>query len=393
MTDSDPDFICFAAQDWWYHNRAHSDFQLMLRVAKSRKVLLINSIGMRMPTPGKSSKVLQKILRKLRSVLKLLRRPDPELPNLYVLSPLMLPAYGTPWLRSFAFWLVRVQVRLAAGWIGIRKPAIMITLPTAWEVVKPMTRSSLIYNRSDKHSQFKEADTSYIEHLEQELMQNADHVLYVSRVLMEEERAQCAKPPYFLDHGVDMQRFAAQKLDEPEDLRSIPHPRIGFFGGLRKHLVDFPLLQKLARELPDVQLVLVGDAPSDIDELLDFPNVHWLGFKSHAQIPAYGAGFDVGLMPYLTSEWIRNCNPIKLKEYLALGLRVVSTDFPEARNYTGSIQVAEDADDYVRQVKALASAPWGPEERAQRSAKLTQSLAAFTWEAKAGEVTSLAARL
>ncbi|MGK0204497.1 MAG: hypothetical protein ACI9S9_003582, partial [Planctomycetota bacterium] len=47
---ADPrDIIIFCGQDWWYHSRAHSDFQLMTRAAKQRKVLLVNSIGMRMP--------------------------------------------------------------------------------------------------------------------------------------------------------------------------------------------------------------------------------------------------------------------------------------------------------------------------------------------------------
>jgi hypothetical protein len=48
------DIICFCGQDWWYHNHAHSDFQLMTRAARSRQVLLFNSIGMRMPMPGRS---------------------------------------------------------------------------------------------------------------------------------------------------------------------------------------------------------------------------------------------------------------------------------------------------------------------------------------------------
>ena len=43
------------------------------------------------------------------------------------------------------------------------------------------------------------------------------------------------------------------------------------------------------------------------------------------QIPAYGSGFDVALMPWLDNDWIRYCNPIKVKEYLALGLPVVTT--------------------------------------------------------------------
>ena len=33
-SNDEPGWICFSGQDWWYHNRAHSDFQLMRRVAE-----------------------------------------------------------------------------------------------------------------------------------------------------------------------------------------------------------------------------------------------------------------------------------------------------------------------------------------------------------------------
>ena len=53
-----PSYVCFSGQDWWYFSRAHSDFQLMLRIAVDRPVLFVNSITMRMPLPGKSSRFL-----------------------------------------------------------------------------------------------------------------------------------------------------------------------------------------------------------------------------------------------------------------------------------------------------------------------------------------------
>ena len=132
----------------------------------------------------------------------------------------------------------------------------------------------------------------------------------------------------------------------------IPHPRIGFFGNLRDQLVDFDLLERLARELPHVQVVLVGDATRAMERLTAHSNIHWFGFRPYNDVPRYGAGFDVAIMPWNDNEWIRNCNPIKLKEYLALGLPVVSTDFPEVRRYESVVRIARDADDFVRLVAA-----------------------------------------
>jgi hypothetical protein len=51
---------------------------------------------MRMPMPGRSTQVLRRISRKLRSVAKFVRRP---MPGFYVMSPLPLPFYGSPLIR------------------------------------------------------------------------------------------------------------------------------------------------------------------------------------------------------------------------------------------------------------------------------------------------------
>ena len=114
-----PGWICFSAQDWWYHNRAHSDFQLMRRVAQRRPVLFVNSIGMRMPVPGRSTQFTRRILRKARSVLRFLRQPLPDTPGFHVLTPVILPFYGSSTLRAVNAWLVREQVRLVAKRLGI----------------------------------------------------------------------------------------------------------------------------------------------------------------------------------------------------------------------------------------------------------------------------------
>jgi glycosyltransferase involved in cell wall biosynthesis len=345
--------ICFAGLDWWYHNRAHADFQLMTRAARTRRVLLVNAIGMRMPLPGRSSQPFRRIARKLRSMARFVRRPLPQLPGFHVFTPVLFPFYGVRWARALNARLVRAQVWFAAWYIGIRDPIVFVTLPTAWDVVRTMRRRRLVFNRSDKASEFAEADRESIAALEDQLLREADDVVYVSRALMDQEREVVGARGHFLDHGVDLDRFdASHQTGEPVDLRAIPHPRVGFFGTLRDQLVDFDLLERIAQELPNVQLVLIGDATSAMDRLTKLPNVHWLGFRAYEEIPGYGAGFDVAIMPWRDNEWIRNCNPIKLKEYLALGLPIVSSDFPEVRRYASVVRIARNPQDFIRLVAA-----------------------------------------
>lgn len=379
-----PGYVCFSAQDWWYHNRAHSDIQLMRRVAAHRRVLFVNSIAMRMPLPGRSARVTRRLLRKAKSMARSLRQPVDDLPGFWVFTPVLLPLYGSPLGRRINSGLIRRQVSWAARRAGITTdPVYFVTVPTAWDVVGRLPRRALVFNRSDKHSTFREADQSSIAALESELLRHADHVVYVSHALMDEDAPVVGDRATFLDHGVDLDHFVRRSPDEePEDLRSIPHPRVGFFGGLDDYLVDFDLLHRLATELPEAHVVLVGDASTSMRRFEHLPNVHWLGFRPYEVIPRYGSGFDVALMPWLRTEWIAYSNPIKLKEYLALGLPVVTTDFSEAHRYRALLRIASNADDFVAHVRRALDDPPSDTDRDRRRAAVADA----SWERRAAEL-------
>ena len=383
--DAGPDYVLFAAQDWWYHNRSHSDFQLIRSVAARRRVLVINSIGLRMPIPGRTTQTTRRILRKLRSVAKLVRRPVPELPGFFVMSPLPLPLYSRSWTRRLNATLVRAQVRLACFALGIQRPIVVMTLPTAWDIVAPIDRRAIVYNRSDRHSAFIESDAAAIESLERTAMQRADHVLYASSALLAEERHLTGDRAHLLDHGVDLEHFVPRSIDTaPREILDVPEPRIGFFGALDDQVVDFDLLERVAVDLPDVSLVLIGDATRPMDTLTKYPNVYWFGFREYERIPEYGSRFDVALMPWLDNEWIRYANPIKLKEYLALGLPVVTTDFAEIDRYRHVVHVAANHAEFVELIRQtlLDSGPADPRTR-------RAFVARASWQSRADELIEL----
>ncbi len=168
----------------------------------------------------------------------------------------------------------------------------------------------MIFNRSDRHSAFPESDQQVIAGMEQQLLRGADHVLYVSRALMGEERPMAGERAYFLDHGVDLEHFrSASEITPPDQLADLSGPVIGFFGALDDFVVDFDLLERLAVEIPEATLVLVGDSAHSMERLTRYPNVRWLGFQPYAQIPALGSRFDVALMPWLDSSWIQLLEP------------------------------------------------------------------------------------
>lgn len=378
-------FIWFAAQDWWYHNRAHSDFQLMRQVARSRPVLVVNSLGLRAPGPRNSTRPGRRILRKLRSMTRFLRRPVPDLPRFHVYTPLMLPVYGRSGaLLRLNAWLIRLQVRAAARLSGIGgAPAIGATIPTAWPVVEPIPRSTLIFNRSDLQSAFPEADGGWVAGLEGELLTHSDRVLYVSHELMRRDRPVVGDRTLFIDHGVDLEHFSPTGPVHPL-IRQIPGPRIGFFGGIDDYVVDLDLIARTARGLPEASVVLIGDATCPMDGLTALPNVHWLGFQDYQEIPALGRGFDVAIMPWLGNEWIRFANPVKLKEYLALGLPVVTTEYPEVEDWRHLVRVAPTPGAFVDEVAGALADPGDPGPR-------LRAVAPYSWAGRADVLLAAAA--
>jgi glycosyltransferase involved in cell wall biosynthesis len=89
-------------------------------------------------------------------------------------------------------------------------------------------------------------------------------------------------------------------------------------------------------------------------------------------------------MPWLRNEWIEHCNPVKLKEYLALGKPVVSTPFPELRR-TGSLCIeAVGAEAFAAAIdRALRED--NETDREKRRAWAAQN----TWDAKFRQVVEL----
>ncbi|MCR9218322.1 MAG: glycosyltransferase, partial [bacterium] len=182
------------------------------------------------------------------------------------------------------------------------------------------------------------------------------------------------------DHGVDFDRFeqAGTSSRDPEDVAPIARPRIGFVGGIDSHTFDPALYVKVARSMPDAQFVLVGGC-SLADGWCDLPNVHHLGRKPYDQVADYMASFDVLIMPWNQSDWIRACNPVKMKEYLAVGRPVVSTWFPEVERYRDHIAIAIGPDEFVACIRHAIESPGDPEPGRKR-------VESHTWQNKASEV-------
>ncbi len=338
---------------------------------------------MRMPVPGRTDRPFRRIVRKIRSTMRYLSRPVTGLPNLFVMCPLSIPLFTIPWFRFLNAHSVAAQVRLVSFLIGLGTPAVLIVVPTAIDVAQRLPWKLRGYLRLDDHSAADDVDSKLIRSMEDTLFDEADFVAYASKPLMDSETDRSHGKALLVDHGVDLEHFTIDGPIAP-DMLDIPHPRVGFFGQIERLVVDLPLLERLADELPHAHLVLVGRTATDLGTLTDRPNVHFLGWRDYTEIPAYGRGFDVALCPMPVNQWTDAANPIKVKEYLALGLQVVSTRISDMDRYGETVALADSSDEFISLVAKALENPISTEEKQ----RLRASVLGSGWDQAAATLRS-----
>lgn len=253
-------------------------------------------------------------------------------------------------------------------------------MSAAAAVLERIPAAGVVYQRTDRFEHFPGVDHQKIRGFDLALKEAADLTVFCSSSVYEAERSEC-RSAALVDHGVDFAEFVSAGdggVEEPADVRTIPRPRVGFVGGIDAWTFDPALFNGVAGSMPDCSFVLVG-ACSLPEGWCGLENVHLLGRKPYEQVAAYMAACDVLIMPWNKSEWIKACNPVKLKEYLAVGRPVVSTSFDELARYDGLVRVADDAESFAGAIREALASPVD-------MSVLRQRVERETWSAKAATV-------
>lgn len=298
--------------------------------------------------------------------------------NLHFCSPPSIPFLPAGPIRSWNRHQLVGRLRQQMKANSLENPILFVALPFGAEAVGRLDEQLLIYYVMDHYPAMPNVYAEYLEELEETMLSRADLIFVTSRNLLEEKRGSKASA-VLLPHGVDFQHFhsAVQHDGEmPEELRGLPRPILGFHGVLAPW-VDTEILERVSHAFPGASIVLIGPEWIDFPLSKELPNLHRLGMRSYAELPRYAAHFDVGLIPFRQDQLTAYVNPLKLLEYLALGLPVVSTPLPDLASYGDVLYQASTPDDFVDQVK-IALQDREPMRREQRFALAAQE----SWEAR-----------
>ncbi|HEX8189907.1 MAG TPA: glycosyltransferase family 1 protein, partial [Pyrinomonadaceae bacterium] len=261
------DILCFS-HDW--SGDPLSKTHLMRLLARDNRVLWVNSIGYRAPTASKAD--LSRAFKKLAAAATPVREPEP---NIFVLNPLAVPAYGSPAVRAFNRRFLRWQVRRAMRRLGFTRPLNFVFNPAASVIAGALGEEMLIYYCVDEYTQFTGVASQSLAELEVGLMRRSDLVI-VSAERLYQSKAAHNPNTILVRHGVDFAHFRRALDPEtrvPEDLARLPRPVIGFFG-LVADWVDMDILARVAGSFPEASVVLLGKTTTDVSALERIPNVH-----------------------------------------------------------------------------------------------------------------------
>ncbi len=324
-----------------------------------------------------------------RSFLQAVRRPTASDPPAAVPAGLTVvrPPAGLPAGRSSGLLnrlnYARCRRRLrAAESAGGRPEAVVVTFPDQADLLTHYPDVPVVYDLMDDprlfvrpHQQQRYAD------LHAELLARADVVVVSARVLMDRCRP-AARRVVWVSNGVADGLADAVRLAVPDPVVAhLPRPVFGYLGMISSWM-DYQAVRAIALAHPQGTVALVG--PVDVRPP-DLPrNVVFTGPVGGPRLPGVLAGFDVGLIPFVRSQAIDAVNPLKLYEYLAAGLPVLSAGFEEIRQYRPLVRTYDTPAEAADSAADLA-VPATPREAAARR----EFAAAHRWGAKVGQLASV----
>jgi len=283
---------------------------------------------------------------------RIVRGVQPVGPTFNQITPLVFPGVRNRLLQRLHEHLLFSQIRRAIKrTVGHTAQPIQIWAfaPDVPFLIGRFNEEAFVYYCVDDYTLFEGYDSKRIQASEDEMVRRADLVVTTSEALLQ-CKSRLRKDVKLVRHGVDYDRFASawkQELPRPKELASVHGPIFGFFG-LIQFWIDTALIELVAKLRPKYSFVFIGDCSIDVSHLSCLPNVHFLGRKKNHELPAYCRAFDAALMPFTQTAMTDSVNPIKMYEYLAAGLPIVSTPLPEAKRFSDVIELTASPEAFAK---------------------------------------------
>ena len=250
--------------------------------------------------------------------------------------------------------MARTEIEEAARQLKFEKPILWLDRVHGFDFEYFQKNSFVVYDLVDEILAFGRVrnDRMLLE-LENQVLKRADILLSSSQTLMERKIKQSSREgkSLFLPNGVDCSRFSIETGKVTQQ-----NPTIGFIGHISKRSINYNLVQSVAAARPDWTLLFVGPGTEEDKNALKegYPNIVIQDPVSGTEVPRVIREFDIGMIPYNTEkEDMDYVFPRKACEYLAAGKPVISTPLKEVECLRPYVQVATDAEGFIRKAEEV----------------------------------------
>lgn len=238
---------------------------------------------------------------------------------------------------------------------------------------------AVLYDCRDDWEEFRKVGMAswYKRRVERRVVAGCHATMCVSDALCEKMRsmvpgARVLLSPNAVDSALLRRRPAKRGPIEP--------PQIGYFGHLSAAWFDWPALINVARLRPRYRFKIIGhSAPAG----LDLPgNLQLGGPQSWHRLEQLATHWSAAIIPFRMGPLADGVDPIKVYEYLAFGLPVVSFRMAQIERYPG-VKTVDSEEAFARALDAACENPLD-------DATVEEFLSRNTWRIRIKELLRLA---
>lgn len=180
---------------------------------------------------------------------------------------------------------------------------------------------------------------SRIYNIEKQFCKEVDCIITTSDYLNSEKK-KLNPNSFVVKNGVDFKLFAPHSKNTVSSIETVK--KVGYIGTLDFRF-DIDIMEYAIKELPHILFEFTGYLLNhDIqDRLSQYKNAAFFKSVQAHEVPKLLAKYDLGIIPYKMNEVNKNIYPLKINEYLAVGVPVVMTAFANLSDFKSIVKTAE----------------------------------------------------
>ena len=210
--------------------------------------------------------------------------------------------------------------------------------------------------------------------IEDNFAKNVDGIITTSDYL-NAQKSVFNKNCFVVKNGVDFPHFS--KFAKTQVFKR-ERKRVGFIGSLDPRF-DIETVEYAISNMPDYDFEFIGDMRNELmkSTLSKFPHVKFFEPVQPDEVPALLAQYDAGMIPYLVNDVNKNIYPLKINEFMAVGVPLVMTPFATLPEFENMVSVSESKHDFVIKLKTVMN-----EDTADKIMERVQFASKNSWDAR-----------